>query len=480
MDTFYWYDLETFGIDPRYYRIAQFAGIRTDQDLNPIAEPTVIYCKPTEDYLPDPESCLVTSITPQLALQNGLTEVKFFSKIMEEFSRPNTCVAGYNNIRFDDEHIRYGFYRNLYDPYVREWKNGNSRWDIIDMLRLACAIRPEGINWPVQKDGVASFKLSDIASINNIEHVHAHDALSDVLATIAVAKLIRKKQPKLFQYVLENRNKHVVAKLLNIREATPVLHISSMYPASRGCAAVVVPLFIHPINKNGYIVYDLNMDPEEFSDLDVDTLNYRLFTSTQGLGKGVSRLPLKTIHINKCPIVAPIKTLDVATAQRMGIDLDVCQINLDKLKKLPQFIKNITAVFNQQPEMSEQDPDCALYEGFFNDADREKMHFIHQKDGPSLAATDFVFDDKRLPELFFRYKARNYPEILTAEETERWKTFCFNRLTDENDGRFINYLQFKSSIQELRSGNDLMAVSRSVLDQLEDYAEVLLKTVTKA
>ena len=260
----YWYDYETFGADPRRDRPVQFAGLRTDLDLNVIDEPLCIYCRPADDFLPHPEACLITGITPQKALAEGLPEVEFIAQINEKFSQPNTCVVGYNNIRFDDEITRFSLYRNFFDAYAREWQNGNSRWDIIDMVRLTHALRPEGIEWPTHPDGKPSFRLDQLTVANGISHEAAHDALSDVHATIALAKLIREKQPRLYDYVFERRTKQQIAQLLNIAKPFPVLHVSSMYPSEQGCIALVAPIAAHPVNKNEVIVYDLRVDPQSF------------------------------------------------------------------------------------------------------------------------------------------------------------------------------------------------------------------------
>ena len=169
--TLYWHDYETFGADPARDRPAQFAGQRTDLDLNPVGEPLVVYCKPASDMLPQPEACLVTGITPQLAFQQGIIEAEFIAQIHKELAKPNTCTVGYNNLRFDDEFTRYTLYRNFYDPYAREYRNNNSRWDIIDMARMCYALRPAGIEWPKDEEGVPSFKLENLTQANGLNMI---------------------------------------------------------------------------------------------------------------------------------------------------------------------------------------------------------------------------------------------------------------------------------------------------------------------
>jgi exodeoxyribonuclease-1 len=151
--SFLFYDLETFGSDPRRSRVAQFAAIRTDADLNPIDAPISVFGKPADDLLPSPIASLITGITPQAALRDGVNEARLFGQIFDEMSRPETCTVGYNSLRFDDEFVRHGLFRNFHDAYEREWRGGNSRWDLLDVFRLAHALRPQGIAWPTREDG---------------------------------------------------------------------------------------------------------------------------------------------------------------------------------------------------------------------------------------------------------------------------------------------------------------------------------------
>ena len=145
--TFLWHDYETFGATPRRDRPAQFAAIRTDAELNQLGEPLMLYCQPAPDFLPDPEACLITGITPQQCLEQGVPEYQFAATIEQAFALPGTIGVGYNTIRFDDEVTRFMFWRNLIDPYAREWQNECGRWDLLDVVRTAYALRPEGIQW---------------------------------------------------------------------------------------------------------------------------------------------------------------------------------------------------------------------------------------------------------------------------------------------------------------------------------------------
>jgi exodeoxyribonuclease-1 len=466
--TFYWHDYETFGTDPRRDSPVQFAGIRTDADFNIIDDPLVVYCKPAADCLPHPDACLITGITPQIAEQKGICEAEFINLIHQQLARPNTCTLGYNNLRFDDEVTRNCLYRNFYDPYAREWQNGNSRWDLIDVVRAARALRPEGIIWPVDENGSPGFRLDRLTQSNNIAHESAHDALADVYATLAIAKLVKQAQPKLFQFLLQHRVKAEVLNLLQFGSFKPVVHISGKYPAVKNCLAIVLPVCKHPVNVNGMIVYDLSIDPEPLLSLSVEEIQQRIFTASSDLPEDMARIPLKTVHINKCPILAPISVIRPDDAQRLKINLPLCYANIDKIKAAAGLGAKVAAVF-AEPTYVEQDsnPDLEIYSGgFFSDNDKKQMSRIRFMPPEQLANAVFKFTDKRLPEMLFRYRARNYPDTLNADELKRWNEFCIGKLTRSQGGGEILLDEYFGRLQELRGDQQANA---DIIDDLEAY-----------
>jgi exodeoxyribonuclease-1 len=478
MSTLYWHDYETFGIDPRYDRPSQFAGIRTDEDLNIIGEPLMIYCKPSGDSLPQPQACLVTGITPQEAEQKGVNEAEFIKQIHDEFSQANTCGVGYNSLRFDDEFTRFTLYRNFYDAYAREWQNGNSRWDIIDMARLTRALRPEGINWPDREDGKPSFKLEALTAANNIEHKGAHDALVDVYATSALAKLIKTAQPKLYDFVYQHRQKQAVSPLLNLHERTPVIHVSSMYPSEYCGTALVVPIAQDPTNKNGIIVYDLRHNPEALINEDAETLRQWLFTPTAELPKGVTRPALKTLHINKCPVVVPENTLNNTAAARLQIDREQHYQHLQQLNAAGDLTQKINDIFTKPDYESIDDPDVGLYGGgFFSGNDKRKIELIRSADPEHLKTMSIPFDDQRLPEMLFRYRARNWPESLTAEETEQWQQYRQQRLVDGDNDKILSFRRFFETVKQIQN-EELDEKQQQVLQDLEEYGQQLQQEIS--
>lgn len=468
--TILWHDYETWGVSPKYDKPSQFAAIRTDLDLNIIGEPEVFYCQPSADYLPHPEAALVTGITPQKALKEGLREAEFAARIHQLFTVPNTCVAGYNNIRFDDEVTRYMFYRNFFDPYAREWQNGNSRWDIIDMVRACYALRPEGIEWPENEDGIVSFRLELLTKANGISHEAAHDAMSDVYATIAMAKLIKERQPKLYQFIFQNRNKKAIAGLFDVYNMTPVVHTSSKIPSTQGCTSWFAPVSYHPTNKNAVICVDLAKDISPLLELSPEEIESRLYTSHKDLAKDELPIPVKQIHINKCPVIAPAKTLLPENAERLGIDREFCLANLAKLKQHLEIREKLEQVFNQSYEKDEQvDPEHALYSGsFFSESDKAQMDVLHQLPVEQLANHEFTFTDKRLPSMLFRYRARNYPHLLTDDEKQQWQMYCKDKVQHGGKG-LLSAEEYLLKLENLAYEYDSNETKMAILKALYHY-----------
>ncbi|AJJ03431.1 hypothetical protein BZ17_944 [Yersinia pseudotuberculosis IP 32953] len=467
--TFYVHDYETFGQRPALDRPAQFAGVRTDLDFNLVEEPLVIYCKPADDYLPQPEAVMITGITPQHALANGVNEAEFSRQIHQAFSVPGTCILGYNNIRFDDEVSRNIFYRNFYDPYAYSWQGGNSRWDLLDVMRACYALRPEGIVWPENDDGLPSFKLEHLTKANGVEHLQAHDAMSDVYATIAMAKLVKQAQPRLFDYLYQHRSKHKINALIDIAEMTPLVHVSGMFGAARGNTSWVAPLAWHPENKNAVIMCDLAGDMSPLLELDSDTLRERLYTRRDKLQAQESAIPIKLVHINKCPVLAPAKTLLPENADRLGIDRQRCLQNLQLLRQNPQVREKVVALFAQaEPFAVTDDVDTQLYNGFFSDADRATMKIIQQTEPQNLPALDLTFQDPRLEALLFRFRARNYPNTLNNSEQQRWLQHRREALSPERVQDYV--LQLEQFYNQYEDDKEKLAL----LKALFEYAKGLV------
>ena len=465
--TFYWHDYETFGVDPSKDRPSQFAGLRTDEDFNPIGEPLVIYCQPQKDILPAPMACLITGITPQHALQHGLPEPDFIGQIHQQLSVPGTCGVGYNSIRFDDEVTRYSLYRNFYDPYQREWQHGNSRWDIIDMLRLCRALRPDGIVWPDHESGRPSFKLEDLTRANGIAHEAAHDALSDVTATIAMAKLVKQKQPRLFDYVFKHRSKKAVAEMLNVQQRKPFFYVSGTLAKEHMYGALMMPLAVHPTNNNGVICVDLSADPTDLIHADVEQIQARVFSPKDELSAEAPRIPLTSVYLNKVPVVTSPSLLDEDTAKRLNIDVLRCQRHWQQLMEV-DLQEKVQQIFSGQSFAQKVEAEQQLYDGFLPNQDKQILDEVRRANSEDLLNHDFHFTDQRYNQLLFSYRARYFPETLTADEQKTWREGCLWRLTDEQSG-YLTLARQQQEIAELLNDNSLSSEKRGVLQQLQHW-----------
>lgn len=471
--TFFWHDYETFGAVPRRDRPAQFAGIRTDAELNEIGEPVNVFCRPTPDYLPEPEACLITHITPQECLENGISEHEFARVVERELGMTGTVGVGYNSIRFDDEVTRHLFWRNLIDPYAREWQNQCGRWDLLDVVRTAYALRPEGIVWPTGADGKVSFKLELLTAANGIAHEKAHDAVSDVRATIALARLIRDKNPRLFDFCFALHKKDRVSDEIGMVGASgrAVLHISGMFSVEHGCLAAVFPLAMHPSNKNEVIVWDLTHDPRELNNLTVDEIKLRLFSRTADLPDGVTRLPIKTIHINKSPMVIKnLKTLTPEMAQKWSFDAKTIAENTAHASGLKDMSTIWSEVFNRTFSDS-LDVEQDLYGGFVGNGDRRLLNDLRGLSESQISKATPSFADGRLEELFVRYRARNFPQTLGAIEQAEWRAHCARRVIHGEAGG-LTADAFFAKIDELAM--DANDKDQEVLADLYGYATELV------
>jgi exodeoxyribonuclease-1 len=470
--SFLWYDLETFGRDPRRSRIAQFAAIRTDAELNPVGEPVSLFCQPALDLLPSPEATLITAITPQRALRDGLREAEFFARVHEELAQPGTCAVGYNSIRFDDEFIRYGLYRNFHDAYEREWRDGNSRWDLLDVMRLLRALRPEGMEWPLREDGAPSFRLEHLASANGTREGEAHEALSDVRAMLGLARRMRAAQPKLWDYALRLRDKRHVAGLLDTVGMTPVLHISSRYPAARHCAALVLPLARHPRMETRVIACDLDEEPDALLTLEAGDIADRLYTPAADLPEGERRVSLKEIHTNKCPVLVPLAHLRAADFERLGIDPALAEARAARLRAAPGLAEKVRRVFASESHRERADADAALYDGFIGDGDRRAFPRIRSSAPEGLRAFAAELKDPRMPELLLRYRARNWPDSLDAAERAQWDEYRRRRLRSEAGLSEYSFESYRASIAALRAAQPA-GPAQGLLDALEDWGRQL-------
>ncbi len=422
--TIFFYDLETTGLNPRSDRIMQFAGQRTNMNLEPIGDPVNLLIKTSEDTLPSPYAIMVTKITPQSTQADGFTEAEFCKYVVDEIFTPGTIAMGYNSVRFDDEFMRNIFWRCFYDPYEWQWKDGRSKWDLLDVVRMTRALRPEGINWPVTEEGKATNRLELITKENGISHEHAHDALSDVDALIDVTRLIKEKQPKLFNYLFAMRDKKSVQQLVNLDKPAPFVYSSGRYSAEFEKTTVAYP--IAPAKNGNVLVFDLRQNLDEL--LAQEEPQY--FPA------------VKELKYNHCPAVAPLGVLEQGDGWgKIKLSKEQIDKNLKALLAHPDFVERMRSENENREEFPPAvDAESALYDGFLDDADRTSCSAVRRAKLNDLADFHPDFHDPRLPELLLHYKARNFERALTESEHKKWEEYRMARIKSQQNS-YIKAIQ---------------------------------------
>ena len=467
--TFYFFDLETSGFSPQYDRIMQFAGQRTDMNLRPLGEPDNLLVKVTPDILPQADAVLVHGITPQKTLAEGVTEAEFAKYLIDQVCTTDTIMVGFNNIRFDNDFIRFTLWRNFYDAYEWSWKDGRGIWDLLDVTRMTRALRPEGIKWPFAPDGQPSNKLEYLSKLNKLDHVDAHDALSDVNASIALAKLLKSKQPKLFDYMFEHRHKSQVAPL--ITSGRPFVYTSGRYPGEFNKTTVAIML-AQKDDKSGALVYDLRIDPDEFTNLTAAELAKRWAAR----GEDAAYFPVKTLGYNKCPAIAPIEVLSKDDGyEKLQLHPELVKNHLEKLAGAKGFgdklLEALEIMWPKRQAGLVADPqkvDSQLYDGFIKDGDKAKMSVVRAA-GDQLEKLDLDFKDDRLKLLLPLYKARNYPRKLSNQELTEWEAFRQTKLI--GSGQADNFFK---RLEELAKTPGLDGQKKYLLEELNLYAQSVL------
>jgi len=337
-------------------------------------------------------------------------------------------------------------------------------------VRTAYALRPEGIQWPLNEEGMVTLKLERLTEANGLEHGQAHDALSDVRATIAMARLVRQRQPKLYDFLYRLRGKHAV--LDQVQLLKPLVHVSGRFSAARSFLSLVLPLAWHPRNRNALIVCDLGLDPAPLLELDAEALRQRLYTRREELGEGELPVPLKLVHVNRCPVLAPLAVLREQDQARLGIDLAAWRERERLLVEgKPLWQDKLAAIYAQENFAGSEDPEQQLYDGFIGDRDRRLCEQVRQADPVRLGREQWPFDDPRLVELLFRYRARNFPETLSAAEQEQWREFCRCRLMLDEYGAPNTLANFEVALAEQLENTGLQG--RALLQEWQAYAAVL-------
>jgi exodeoxyribonuclease-1 len=228
----------------------------------------------------------------------------------------------------------------------------------------------------------------------------------------------------------------------------------------------MLPLCRHPVNPKAVLCIDLSQPLADLLDLCVDDLQDRLFTPSADLPEGLARLAVKSVASNKVPFVAPANVLQGVDCDRIGLDVDACMLNSGKLDKQRNFAQKVAAIFRQRDFPEIEDPDFMLYSGnFFSPYDRQQMARVHDTPPENLDKLKFKFEDSRLQEMLFRYRARNYPDTLSKSDLDRWDNFRRERLLHQ-DSYCLGLEEYNAHLERWKSEADLSEDKLEIIDQL--------------
>ena len=442
--SFFWYDYETWGKSPFLDRIVQFGGVRTNDDLEQTGKTIQLYCQPGLDTPIGPGAVNIHGVMPMEAHKHGLPESEFATRIHTELSRGDTCSVAYNGMKFDHDFTRGLFYRNLRDPYAWAWKNENTYWDTLDLIRAAFLLIPEALqHWPKKEGGAPSFKLEDLsdANLKQDQISKHHDAVSDSVHMWLLAKLIREQAGELWDHALTLRYKWNVEEIMN--RGRPVLYVAGKIHTDRHCATLISPL---GVNKQGKIYgFDLSFDPEPF------LKPYGKWTPED---KVQARDSIRSLKYKRSPFVCEWSEIEDLASPAMSMNdiLDKMRLTEGDVQARHAMIREYTEgkarnslakyiqTMRMEPQVTDSlqvtDPDEAIYEGFFSEYDRQQMNLVREQ-GPKSNWRAVHSSDQRVEPLVFRYIARNFPEVLNDDEKTRWYAYCRNRLLEHRQKRWV-------------------------------------------
>ncbi len=269
-----------------------------------------------------------------------------------------------------------------------------------------------------------------------------------------------------------------VFEQMDVAGMTPLVHVSSRYPASQHCLTLIAPLALHPARPGEVIVYDLRFDPAELIALDEEDIADRMFTSRADLPEGVERIALRTVRANRAPALAPLSVLKGADLARLQLDPERCLAHADTLRAAVGVREKVQRLFQQAAAMPPaQDPELALYDGFLPDADKRLLAEVRSTPPEQLATRAFAFRDPRYAELLFRYRARNWPHTLDADERARWDAFRRDRLTRSTPLTGLTLDEYAARLAQLRHDPGC-ARHQALFDQLAAWGRELVDEIT--
>ena len=470
---FVFYDYETTGIDPAMDRPIQFAACRATSDFQAIDQHE-FKCKLAGDVIPSPGATLVHGLSPVPLQREGVTEREFAQRINDVFCDSPQIIMGYNTASFDDPFTQHLLYRNFYDPYQWQYADGNKRYDLIVAIRAAYLFANDVITWP-ERDHQISMKLEDLAPANGIEHLQAHDALGDTLATRDLAAQLAAGAPDLWQECLSMSDKKVVQQ--RIRDAMEghgaLVMIDALFGRERGYAGLVYPIGANPNNPNEIWCIDLGMDLAPLAELSIEELRTYLYLPKSEREPGMPRVPFKRIRTNRACALFPLEKLaqHPQALEIAGIKREHFKAQRDwcRLQPNSHWMGIAEALLvNEFPPSNWAD--AQLFDGMFSRNDGAKLRQVRTSEPVDLMADAPSFDDPRLNAMLPLYLARNFPEHLGPRARREWTKYCSARWQGTIKGRGMTLARYTDEMHEM-AGRELSEAQQQLLFELETWVQ---------
>lgn len=480
---FNFFDTETTGVSSSD-QILQFGSIGTDANLvNNLGENN-IFCKMRPDVIPHPMATLTHKISIKTLNEKGMSEIEFSRKVNEIMMEKSlTCNLGYNTLRFDDQKVRELFFRNLMDPYAREWKNLNSRSDIFSLVKMINVIKPDVINWFYDDNGKKSLRLEHLAKVNSIKQTNAHDALSDVEATIGLASLIKNKAPEVYDFFIKLRRKDFVSKYCSPM-GNPFLYIGKGAEYEYNYATVLLPLAINHKNKNSVFCYDLRYDTSLLYG-DYETVNKRLYSRRDN--PELERFPIMEVSINQSPVVCPLSKINDDVFDRIRLNrADVLgraksilnnESGIDSvesdIEKINNFIDMILK--NNSMDGDKDDYYSRVYNRFYSNNERSLLDNMHVGNVDKWLNFASLTGSVDIYNLTLRAVGNFDKDILPdslhgkCKPKEEYRNWLITRWSDKSGNYGLTVDDFFNECKKVRDDMCLNSSDDNLLRELEDY-----------
>ena len=467
---FLFYDLETTGVSKAHDQVLQFAAIRCDQNLNQVETPSNLFCKPRNDVFPSPSAILANRLDFRKCKREGLSEFEFALAAHDVLRRPNTFIAGYNSKKFDDELMRFLFYRNLIDPYKWGYERENKRIDVMDQILLAHVFNREvGLEFPVV-DGQVSLKLEHIAEDNHFDARNHHDALNDATNTRSIMEIIRNQRPKLFEYALQRVNEEENRKL--ITESELFCHVSTIYGYANNCVSIQRFLCFHPIIRKRLLTWNLTYDPLELLKRSPQEIAQNLYLNKE---QKAFEIGFGEITLNQTPMVLKYSL----NQSNLEVEKEKIQDNLEKLRGVEQQLSDLAeATYQIKDPPQVQDVDASLYDSAFFPDRNNNIRLIDEVIQNPMDFDHREIQNKRYSELLLRLQGRNHYEQLSPQNQDEYNRYRREKLLSEEKKDWMTHEQFKNELGDLKRTQRLSSEQEVLLSHLIDHVEQIVAEIT--